>query len=66
MMLGFFLATGRSGVDHVNLQLKFGFVLKEVTLCQVFLSVIAVVILVADFIVSTTPTPIGHESCRIL
>ena len=47
-------------------QLKFCLVLKEVTPRQVFLSVTAVVILVADFVVSTAPTSAGHESWRIL
>ena len=35
---------------------------KEMALRRVFLSVTAVIILVADFVVSTAPTPVGHES----
>ena len=65
-VLRFFLATGHSGGDHVDQQLTFCLVLKEVTPRQVFISVTTVVILVADFVVSTAPTPAGHESWRTL
>ena len=51
---------------HVNQQLKFCLVLKELTPRRVFLFVTATVILVADFVISTAPTPVGHESWRIL